>query len=102
MDITAGKHGGDPFSTEAHTSIISSKEQVRAKVYGYIERQGIQGATADEVEEALDMLPQSVSARFTELKALSKIELIGKRKTRSGRNAGVWAAKQMGQGKMFP
>lgn len=103
MDITAGNHGGNEYSREAHNSILGSKEAVRTMVLTHIRQQGTTGATADEVEKVLGMLPQSVSARFTELKALGQIKPTGdKRKTRSGRNAGVWWVPQnLEQAKLF-
>lgn len=95
MDITAGYHGGDEFSTEAHKSILVSKERIQAQVLAHIESQGSHGATSDETELALGMSHQTCGARFTELKALGKIRPTGdKRKTRYGRNAGVWWVPQ--------
>lgn len=91
QDITAAKHHGNKYSAEANKSLTSNKQRLRLLVLSHIKAQGSYGATCDEAAGSLGMLAQSCSARFTELKALDLIKEIGKRKTRSGRNAGVWA-----------
>ena len=84
------KHGGNEYSTEAHKSIRASKSKLRQEVLSAI-RDFFYGATSDEVEQLLNYPHQTVSARMTELKALGLIVPTGeKRKTRGGRNAGVW------------
>lgn len=90
QDITAAYSHNDQFSYQANKS-LKDKGQLRAKVLVYIAgRRDLGGATCDEVEQALGLSHQSASARMTELKARGLIKLAGKRKTRSGRNAGVW------------
>lgn len=90
QDITFFKHKGNEFSTQANTSIKITKEQLRQKVLEYIRSQGLRGATAEEAERALGLGRSTVSARMTELKALGLIKQIDRRKTSSGRSAGVW------------
>jgi hypothetical protein len=93
-DITRRYHQGDIFSHLAHQSIIGSKAILRAKVIGYIREQGAYGATSDEVEEALGLSHQTISARITEAKADGTLVPSGmRRKTRSGRNAAVLITK---------
>jgi DNA-binding transcriptional regulator LsrR (DeoR family) len=93
-DITRSFHQGDIFSHMAHKSIINSKAALRAKVIRYVYEQGMYGATSDEVEEALGLSHQSISARITEAKADGTLIPNGmKRKTRSGRNAAVLITK---------
>ncbi len=78
------------FSSLANKSIKGQKEQLRDIVLKFI-RSCDNGATSEEVVEGLNLTLQTVSARMSELKALDKIKLIGKRPTKSGRSAGVWA-----------
>lgn len=90
QDVTFFRHKGNEFSNEANKSIKPSKEQLRQRVLNYIRSQGMRGATAEETEQALQLGRSTVSARYTELKALGKIQLIDRRKTSSGRSAGVY------------
>lgn len=89
QDITRNNHGGNVLSGEAYESIKDHASKMRAAVVGYIRSQGANGATSDEVEVALDLPHQTVSARITEAKAIGLLKPVGKRKTRSGRNAAV-------------
>lgn len=66
------------------------KEAVRHRVWSYIRSCGAQGATCDEVEAALGLPHQSVSARIYDLeKANVLVDCGDRRKTRSGRKARV-------------
>lgn len=94
-DITANYNQGNLFSRLANESVSSDKERIRAKVISYVRSQGTRGATSDEVELALGLSHQTASARLTEAKAQNRLRLSGdKRKTRSGRNAGVVVAPE--------
>lgn len=91
QDITSAFSHNDQFSYDANKSMKQNKSKLRARILVYIAgRRDLGGATCDEVEQALELSHQSASARMTELKAKGLIKLAGKRKTRSGRNAGVW------------
>lgn len=92
-DITQLYHHADKFSSEAHKSIKHDKARVRELVYACI-KEAANGRTCDEVEAELDLPHQSVSARFTELKAANRIKLVFKRATRSGRSAGVYITNE--------
>jgi hypothetical protein len=62
-----------------------------ARVFAYIASRGAYGATADEVQAALDLSHQNGSARVSMLARRGAIVLNGlKRKTRQGRAAGVY------------
>ncbi len=93
-DITHRYHQGDIFSDLAHKTLIGSKAAIRAKVISYVRDQGWSGATSDEIEQATGLSHQTVSARVTEAKADGTLIPIGKRKTRSGRNAAVLVVKE--------
>lgn len=87
-DPTQNFHHGDRESIAAHDSLKPDKQRLRALVVGYVKSAG--GATSDEVEEALGLAHQTVSARLTEAKALGLVVDSGeRRKTRSGRQAKV-------------
>lgn len=92
-DITRNFHGGNRESTEAHRSIVSTKESLRRRVIAYVAGRGQVGATSDEIEVALGLPHQTVSARITEAKAGGELVKSGDRRpTRSGRNAAVLVA----------
>jgi hypothetical protein len=89
-DITRNFHGGNRESTDAHRSIVATKENLRRRVIAYVAGRGPDGATSDEVEAALGLPHQTVSARITEAKAGGELVKSGDRRpTRSGRNAAV-------------
>lgn len=78
-------------SIEAAELIKQKAPQIREKVYRYIHEQGARGATADEVQAALGLPHQTGAPRVTELARMGRIIRTGdKRKTRHGRNAGVY------------
>lgn len=94
LDITRNYHQENIFSVMAHKSIIGNKAILRAKIIDYVKTRGYIGATSDEVEAALSLPHQTVSARITEAKADGTLLPNGmKRKTRSGRNAAVLIAR---------
>lgn len=94
-DITANRHGGNEHSTAAAATI--DKAALRAAILTFIASRGELGATSDEAEVALGLSHQTVSARFTELKALELVTPAGRRPTRSGRSAGVYVAAPVQQ-----
>ena len=51
-------------------------------------------ATCDEIEQRLEMTHQSASAAINQLMRAGAIVANGSRKTRSGRSARVWEARQ--------
>ena len=101
-DLFAGRapYGGLPpsvsssdTSREAAVSMSHVAHALRTKAYNYIVSH--EGATCDEIENALNMRHQTASARVRELVLLGVIVNSGqRRKTRSGRSASVWIRKQ--------
>lgn len=89
-DITENFHGGDPFSIEAHQSVVPVKAIQRQQIKAYLATRA-DGATCEEVEIALDMSHQTCSARISELRASGELLTIGRRATTSGRTARVHA-----------
>jgi hypothetical protein len=78
-------------SRAAADSVSESAAAMRAKVYNHVVLAQVWGSTCDEVEEALNMRHQTVSARVRELVLMGLIADSGqRRKTRSGRSAAVW------------
>ncbi len=84
----------DGTSKEAAVRMVSKADAQRQKILGYIARVGT--ATCDEIEQALQLPHQSVSARINELNyAFKAIERTGKRReTRSGRWADLYAIRK--------
>ena len=65
----------------------------KSLILNHVIRCGPTGATSEEVEVALDLRHQNVSARLGELRRAGKIKEIGaRRRTSSGRWATVWVA----------
>jgi hypothetical protein len=92
-----GPYGGFPPHVDQSTSISAAAEiaphaaKLRLAVYQQIICCGQFGATDDEIEVALKLRHQTVSARRRELVLLSQVTDSGRRrKTRSGRSAIVW------------
>ncbi len=84
-------------SREAAIAAKPSAKSIRARVRRWIDRQGRNGATDDEIEVASGMPHQTISARRRELVLEGAIVWNGlKRKTRSGRNAKVWVSAGLG------
>jgi DNA-binding transcriptional ArsR family regulator len=81
---------GSQTSKDAAHSI--SAGTVRDWVLKRIRFRRSKGATCEELEDALDLRHQTVSARLTELRLMGKVRIIGTRKTRSGRDARVYVA----------
>jgi hypothetical protein len=91
QDITANFHGGNRESHEAYLSVKEHAGALRLLVVRYVYRQNDHGATCDEIERALQLPHQTVSARVTEAKARGEIIPNGERRpTRSGRKAAVY------------
>lgn len=90
QDITAAHHHGNEFSVAANRSIKHVKAQLRDRVYAFIRSRGELGSTSEECELAFNMSHTTIGPRFTELKALDRIELTGRRPNVSGRTAGVY------------
>jgi hypothetical protein len=92
-------YDGKPPSEQVSTSQAAAGSMkvvantVRQKVLAVIEARGEHGATDDELEQALGMRHQTVSARRRELYLLGEIRTVGERRTRSGRLARVWVRR---------
>jgi len=99
-DICRNKHGGNPESEAANISLsVGVKTMLKFEIETYIERQGMSGATCDEIEAALNIRHQTASARVSELKEEARIHQAPfRRKTRSGRSAAVYLS---GPGESF-
>lgn len=82
---------GSDTSEAAADSVRGVTGQLRARVFAFIGAQA-HGATCDEVEASLGLRHQTASARVRELSLAGVIRDTGeRRRTRSGRNAAVWA-----------
>jgi len=89
-DITANRHGGHENSKEAHKKALKNAARDRKRILDYLDTRLAEGATCDELEQALDLSHQTCSARCSDLKRSSQVMPSGqKRKTRKGVNADV-------------
>lgn len=92
-DVCARKHGGNPQSAIAFDAIRQHLTQSQWRVFCAISATLSFGRTLDELCVLLDVNPNAISGRITELRIKGKIEKRGTRKTRSGCSAAVWVAK---------
>lgn len=83
-------HNGTETSKEAATAIRETASELRERVFEFIAEQGWDGATDEEIQEALRMEGNTQRPRRVELSQAKRIMQHGKRKTRSGRSAAVW------------
>lgn len=88
-----------PFVRESETSRLAAEAikpnagTLRAMVYDYIKSRGESGATDAEMQDALDMRPQTQTPRRIELLQAGLIKNSGAhRPTPRGRKASVWVA----------
>jgi len=82
---------GSDTSRAAAESMAAREPTDREQVFAYIQAQGARGATDDEIEVALGLSHQSASPRRRGLQKDGAIYLTDdRRKTRSGRSAGVY------------
>lgn len=93
FDICHHFHKGNPESVEANVKIHKSKEAIREKILQYIRAMGMDGATCEQIEIALDISHQTASARCAELKNLKLVIDSGsRRETRTGTKAAILRA----------
>lgn len=82
-------------SKEAAQRIEPETSVLRRRILGELQVRGTFGATCDELEQAMDLSHQTASARIREMNLKGSIVDSGnRRKTRTGRNAIVWVAKE--------
>lgn len=73
-DICRRKHGGNAESEAANARVHSSKQIDRARILAYADVMAGYGITFKEVCKALDMKPQTASARLADLKAAQELQ----------------------------
>lgn len=88
FDICANRHGGNAQSIQANRRAAKAIQTVC--IVGLLTDKPM---TLDECAEAMEVAPNRISGRFTELKAAGSIEKIGTRPTRTGSPAAVWRMK---------
>lgn len=90
FDICRNYHGGNPESEAANVIAHKSSAQIRSKILEYVRACGLDGATCDQIEIALELSHQTASARCADLKRLKMIvDSGGRRETRTGSKAAV-------------
>jgi FixJ family two-component response regulator len=84
-DITANRHQGADTSVQAFRQIRETLSERQQKVLTAIERADpAKGLTCDELAHDLNVSPNQISGRFTELKKRRLIRSIGRRLTAQG------------------
>jgi hypothetical protein len=84
-----------PTSIEAAHHAEPKSASLRAVVLAYIRQQGRDGATDEQIQNAIGMNPSTQRPRRVELVEGGLVVNSGQtRKTQSGRNATVWVAAE--------
>lgn len=82
-----------PTSADAATEIQPRTETLRRAVLAFLQQRGDEGASDEEIQEALAMNPSTQRPRRIELVTMGLVRDSGRtRPTRSGRAAVVWVA----------
>lgn len=90
FDVCANRHGGNPQSEEAQRRHGKRRMSQKKRVYLYIHERGSDGATCEEIEQALGLRHQTCSARVSDLKRDGLIRETGKKRmTSTGSPAGI-------------
>jgi DNA-binding MarR family transcriptional regulator len=76
-DITQNKHGGNANSKAAFGAIKDELKPRQNEVYHYI--YCANGITCKDIAEAMNTGMNAISGRLTELKAMGKIKVTGRR-----------------------
>jgi DNA-binding Lrp family transcriptional regulator len=85
-----------PEDASLKANAQAQKGEIGRAVLDYLRKQGTHGATDDEIEQALDLLHQTVSARRRDLVKQGTVVNSGKRRlTRTGRGATVWIVSEL-------
>jgi DNA-binding MarR family transcriptional regulator len=78
-DITENKHGGNANSQAAFKTICKNLTLKQAQVLATIKARGSFGRTCREIAERHLVGMNAISGRLTELKAMGKIKVVGRR-----------------------
>jgi hypothetical protein len=80
-------------SREAADAIKPDASELRRRVLAYLRGRGEDGATDEEMQTGIPMVPNTQRPRRVELVEMGSVVDSGrKRRTRSGRNAVVWVS----------
>ncbi len=89
-DVTAGKHGGNPDSEQAHADTFGKKDRHYELILEFIRDEGERGATCQEVAHGTWLPYQTCSGRISELLRDGRLRRDGrKRPTSTGSLASV-------------
>ena len=78
-DITENKHGGNANSKAAFETIYKNLSLKQSQVLATIKARGSMGRTCREIAERHNCGMNAISGRLTELKAMGKIKVVGRR-----------------------
>lgn len=92
FDICSGRHRGAPTSRLAQLDRVAHAAQQRARVHQAILEAGAAGLIVDELSARWSVPPNSISGRFSELKAGGLLRIVELRRTRAGSSAMAYAA----------
>lgn len=80
FDPSARKHHNNPQSVAAHDRVKRTKEETYKKIMALLNARGEYGATSKEIAAAFGVELNTISGRFSELKAMGWIEENGSRR----------------------
>ena len=79
-DITENRHKGSETSKDAYSRIKATLPKARRWVYGMFAQRPVKGFTVHEIASRMDVSPNVVSGRLSELKRDGLIEPNGERR----------------------
>jgi hypothetical protein len=80
VDPCERKHGGNPQSEAAHKKVVYTKQATYRRIMDLLTARGEFGATSKEIAGAFGVGLNTISGRFSELKAMRWIKENGERR----------------------
>jgi len=80
VDPCERKHKGNAQSIEAHKRVLHSKQETYKRIMALISSRGEFGATSKEIAYAFGVELNTISGRFSELKAMRWLRESGERR----------------------
>lgn len=80
IDPCANRHKGNPQSVDAHKRVVHSKQETYKRIMDLLKARGGFGATSKEIAGAFGVELNTISGRFSELKAMRWIKESGEKR----------------------
>lgn len=80
LDPCANRHKNNPQSVEAHKKVVHTKQDSYKRIMDLLKARGSYGATSKEIAAAFGVELNTISGRFSEMKAMLWIKESGERR----------------------